>query len=86
MSAMVTGVKTNQGVLSLDQSVDYDEMDSAKVKRAHRKTLLEMAEEHGLANRYRHNDPASPMQHPLPITRIPATATGRRILIFQTVF
>lgn len=49
MSAMITGIKTNDGVLSVGAQVQRREKDLAKVNSFHSKTLFEQAEEHGLA-------------------------------------
>lgn len=49
MSAIMTGVKTNDGVLSVNQSVLKGEKDALFVKNNSVETLLEMAEKHGLA-------------------------------------
>lgn len=69
MSAMMTGVKTNDGVLSLNQSVAHHETDLAKIQAASVKTVLEYAEEKGLATgvvtttRLTHATPAATYAH-----------------------
>lgn len=47
MSAIMTGVKTDEGVLSVNKNIVHD--DYRTVKGNETKTLLEMAEEHGLS-------------------------------------
>ena len=49
MTAMVTGVKTNDRTISVDQFVKFAEPDGAIVKQHALKTVLEMAEEKGLS-------------------------------------
>lgn len=69
MTAMVTGVKTNDRTLSVDQFVTFGEPDAAVVKQHALKTVLEMAEEKGLATgvvtttRLTHATPAACYAH-----------------------
>jgi len=69
MTAMVTGVKTNDRTLSVDQFVTFGEPDAAVVKQHTLKTVLEMAEEKGLATgvvtttRVTHATPAACYAH-----------------------
>ena len=69
MTAMVTGVKTNDGVLAVDQYIEREEPDT-EVINAHRlRTILEMAEENGLSTgvvstaRITHATPAACYAH-----------------------
>src|SRR5262245_62688336 len=48
MTAMVTGVKTNDRLISVDQFIKLGEPDWTLVKKHSLKTVLEMAEEKGL--------------------------------------
>jgi alkaline phosphatase len=67
MTAMVTGVKTKDGILSIDEDVVHS--DQATVAGNELKTLLEMAEEEGLATgvvstaRITHATPAACYAH-----------------------
>lgn len=69
MSAMMTGVKTNHGMLSVNQSVKPKEKDAALVKKGSIETLLESAEKKGLATgivtttRITHATPAATYAH-----------------------
>ncbi len=69
MTAIVTGVKTNDGILSLNQSAVGDEEDNAKVLAAKLVTILELAEKHGLSTgvvstaRLTHATPAATYAH-----------------------
>ncbi|MBM4259113.1 MAG: alkaline phosphatase [Deltaproteobacteria bacterium] len=69
MTAMVTGVKTNDRTLSVDQFVKFGEPDAAVVKKHALKTVLEMAEEKGLSTgvvtttRVTHATPAACYAH-----------------------
>lgn len=69
MSAIITGVKTNDGVLSLNQSVTRDETDNAVIQANKTQTILEQAETHGLAAgiistaRITHATPAATYAH-----------------------
>ncbi len=46
-TAMVTGIKSNDGAISVDQSIDRDELDAKVVNAKSVKTLLEQAEDSG---------------------------------------
>lgn len=69
MTAMVTGVKTNDGVLSADQSVKNGDIDNALVQANRLTTILEMAEIKGLSTgvvstaRITHATPAATYAH-----------------------
>lgn len=69
MTAMVTGVKTNDRTLSVDQFVKFGEPDAAVIKKHALKTVLEMAEEKGLSTgvitttRVTHATPAACYAH-----------------------
>ncbi len=69
MTAMVTGVKTNDRTLSVDQNVKFGEPDRNVVKSHALKTVLEMAEEKGLSTgvvtttRVTHATPAACYAH-----------------------
>ncbi|MBA3695995.1 MAG: alkaline phosphatase [Methylotenera sp.] len=69
MSAIMTGVKTNDGVIGLNQSVLKDEKDAAAIQQNSVETLLELAEEHGLSTgvvtttRVTHATPAATYAH-----------------------
>ena len=69
MTAMVTGVKTNDRTISVDQFVKFAEPDGATVKQHALKTVLEMAEEKGLSTgvvtttRVTHATPAACYAH-----------------------
>ncbi len=69
MSAMVTGVKTNDGVLSLSQEIEHGETDGKKVAGASQPTILELAEWSGRATgvvtttRVTHATPAAAYAH-----------------------
>ena len=69
MTAMVTGVKTNDRTISVDQFVKFAEPDGATVKQHVLKTVLEMAEEKGLSTgvvtttRVTHATPAACYAH-----------------------
>ncbi|HSH54606.1 MAG TPA: alkaline phosphatase, partial [Methylotenera sp.] len=69
MTAIMTGVKTNDGVLSVNQSVLKGEKDALFVKNNSVETLLEMAEKRGLATgvvtttRVTHATPAATYAH-----------------------
>lgn len=69
MSAILTGVKTNDGVLSLNQSVTRDETDNTVIQANKTLTILEQAEQHGLATgiistaRITHATPAATYAH-----------------------
>ncbi len=67
MAAMMTGVKTNEGVLSVNQNVARGDYKSALINKS--KTLLEMAEENGKSTgvvstaRLTHATPAACYSH-----------------------
>ncbi len=69
MSAMMTGYKTNDAVLSLNQTIASKETDPAKIQAATVKTILEYAETKGLATgivtttRLTHATPAATYAH-----------------------
>ncbi len=69
MTAMVTGVKTNDGVLSVDQSVNNGDSDNALIQANRLTTILEMAEINGLSTgvvstaRITHATPAATYAH-----------------------
>jgi alkaline phosphatase len=69
MTAMVTGVKTNDRTLSVDQFITFAEPDAVVVKKHALKTVLEMAEEKGLSTgvvtttRITHATPAACYAH-----------------------
>ena len=69
MTAMVTGVKTNDGVLSVDQTVFEREADNTLVQANRLTTILEMAEMNGLSTgvvstaRITHATPAATYAH-----------------------
>ncbi|SNR99076.1 alkaline phosphatase [Methylobacillus rhizosphaerae] len=69
MSAIVTGVKINDGVISVDQRVLNGEKDNRKVQEARLTTILELAEQHGRATgvvstaRVTHATPAATYAH-----------------------
>lgn len=69
MTAMVTGVKTNDGVLSVNQAVESGDADNRNVQRNRLTTILELAEQHGLATgvvtttRITHATPAATYAH-----------------------
>ncbi|MEZ0231321.1 MAG: alkaline phosphatase [Methylophilaceae bacterium] len=69
MTAMVTGVKTNDGLLSVDQTIENGEKDNAKVQAAKLTTILELAEKSGRSTgvistaRITHATPAATYAH-----------------------
>ncbi|HEY0906039.1 MAG TPA: alkaline phosphatase [Methylophilus sp.] len=69
MSAMVTGVKTNDGVLSLSQDVEHGDPDVKHVTAASMPTILELAEQSGRSSgvvtttRVTHATPAATYAH-----------------------
>ncbi|MES2663668.1 MAG: alkaline phosphatase [Pseudomonadota bacterium] len=69
MTAMVTGVKTNDGVLSASQAILNGETDAAKLNTHRLETILEMAEKKGLKTgvistaRITHATPAATYAH-----------------------
>jgi len=69
MSAIITGVKTNEGVLSVSSEVNRKEKDLNVVDHYQVKTLLEQAEQHGLSTgvvttaRLTHATPAACYAH-----------------------
>lgn len=69
MTAMVTGVKTNDRLISVDQFVKLGEPDGELIKQHSLKTVLEMAEEKGLSTgvvstaRITHATPAACYAH-----------------------
>lgn len=69
MTAIVSGVKTNDGVLSLNQNVKRDETNQAVIQTNQVQTILEKAEENGLATgiistaRITHATPAATYAH-----------------------
>lgn len=69
MSAMVTGVKTNDGVLSVSQNIEHGETDGQKVAAYSQPTILELAELSGRATgvvtttRVTHATPAATFAH-----------------------
>lgn len=69
MTAMMTGVKTNDGVISINQSVARGETNHAIIQANQLQTLLEKAEMHGLSTgiistaRITHATPAATYAH-----------------------
>lgn len=69
MTAMVTGVKTNDGLLSVDQSIARKEKDAKKLQAATLTSILELAEGRGLSTgvistaRLTHATPAATYAH-----------------------
>ncbi|MCB5190562.1 alkaline phosphatase [Methylobacillus arboreus] len=69
ITAIVTGVKTNGGVISVDQRVRHEEKDGNKVDAARLKSILELAEQHGRSTgvistaRITHATPAATYAH-----------------------
>jgi alkaline phosphatase len=69
MTAMVTGVKTNDSLISVSQAIDIDEVDVAKIKAETLITILETAEMKGLSTgvittaRLTHATPAATFSH-----------------------
>lgn len=69
MSAMISGVKTNDRMLSVDAGTHHGEPNADEVKSHSVKTLIEQAEEHGLATgivtttRITHATPAACYAH-----------------------
>ncbi|WP_230346964.1 alkaline phosphatase [Methylobacillus methanolivorans] len=69
MTAIVTGVKTNDGVISVDQRVANGDRDNSKVQAAKLATILELAEQNGRATgvvstaRITHATPAATYAH-----------------------
>ncbi|MCB5187764.1 alkaline phosphatase [Methylobacillus caricis] len=69
MTAMVTGVKTNDGVLSVNQTVKNGDKDNNKVQAAKLATILELAEQNGRSTgivstaRITHATPAATYAH-----------------------
>lgn len=69
MTAMVTGVKTNDGLLSVSQSIKREEKDPQKLLAAQLTTILEYAELNGLSTgivstaRLTHATPAATYAH-----------------------
>jgi len=69
ITAIVTGVKTNGGVISVDQRVPYEEKSASKINSAKLKTILEHAEQHGRSTgvistaRITHATPAATYAH-----------------------
>lgn len=69
MTAMVTGVKTNDRLLSVSQVIDRNEKDLNKIKAAQLTTILELAELKGLSTgvvstaRLTHATPAATYAH-----------------------
>lgn len=69
MTAIVTGVKTNDGVLSVDQSVKNGDTDNALIQANKLTTILELAETNGLSTgvistaRITHATPAATYAH-----------------------
>jgi alkaline phosphatase len=69
MTAIVSGVKTNSGIISLNQSVHSKETDNNKIQANKVTTILEQAEMHGLATgiistaRITHATPAATYAH-----------------------
>ncbi len=69
MTAMVTGVKTNDGVLSINQSVDRRELQNSVIQANKLTTILELAETAGLSTgvistaRITHATPAATYAH-----------------------
>lgn len=69
MTAMVTGVKTNDGEISVNQSVARGETNNAIIQANQLQTLLEKAENHGLSTgiisttRITHATPAATYAH-----------------------
>jgi len=69
MTAMVTGVKTNDGLISVAQNIERKEIDSQKLLAAKLTTILELAEKKGLTTgvistaRLTHATPAATYAH-----------------------
>lgn len=69
MTAMVTGVKTNDGLISVDQTIARKEKDAQKLNTASLTTILELAERKGLSTgvistaRLTHATPAATYAH-----------------------
>lgn len=69
MTAMVTGVKTNDGLISVDQTITRKEKDAQKLQAATLTTILELAEQRGLSTgvistaRLTHATPAATYAH-----------------------
>lgn len=69
MSAIITGVKTNEGVLSLNQAIKRTETNQAVIRANATQTMLEKAEAHGLVTgiistaRITHATPAATYAH-----------------------
>ncbi|MCB5186095.1 alkaline phosphatase [Methylobacillus gramineus] len=69
ITAIITGVKTNGGVISVDQRVSYEEKSASKIHSARLKTILEHAEQDGRATgvistaRITHATPAATYAH-----------------------
>lgn len=69
MTAMVTGVKTNDGVISINQSVARKEKDNTVIQANKLTTILELAEKKGMATgvissaRLTHATPAATYAH-----------------------
>lgn len=69
MTAMVTGVKTNDGVISVDSRVANGDRDNSKVQAAKLATILELAEQNGRSTgvvstaRITHATPAATYAH-----------------------
>lgn len=69
MTAMVTGVKTNDGVLSVDQAISHGERNLDQVEKHRLQTILELAESNHLATgvistaRVTHATPAATYAH-----------------------
>ena len=68
-TAMVTGIKTNDGAISVDQSIDRGELSAEVTASKSVKTLLERAEQKGLSTgvvtttRFSHATPATNYAH-----------------------
>lgn len=69
MTAMMTGVKTNDGLISVAQNIERKEIDSQKLMAAKLTTILELAEKKGLSTgvistaRLTHATPAASYAH-----------------------
>lgn len=69
MTAIVTGAKTNDGILSVNQSVKNEEPDNAIIQKNRLTTILELAELHGRSTgvistaRITHATPAATYAH-----------------------
>ena len=69
MTAMVTGVKTNADMLSVNQFLAYNETDASRVDAGKLSTILEQAKQHGLSAgvvstaRITHATPAATYAH-----------------------